>query len=457
MVGDDAVVMRILIQDDGKPLPPGSDATQSGGGGGGHYAPSTAVHPQAQVGQPAGASQTAGFAGPSAGSSARADFTSGATGQRASSGNAWVDAAARRAGIDPELLKLLRSASGPGVPSAVRSAEPTVTVNEAAGPRINQPVTGGRVPGATGGAYAAGAGAGPEPIPSVTAAGTGWVSQAGSFLRGLGAAGVAAVAAAGVAAVGLVDSQVRNIGERSRASTARFAGAASGLARNDVVGAAGQYAEGTAEVLEIMPLVGTAMGQLIRSSNAVVQAFDSTTRAFIDRGRELARYSPDAAMAAGRQTVRDVRSDIREANYLGSSYANVSDQYGELIATLKEILLPIKKFLLGALGTTLEVLNTFLATIQPFIEAFGKAANLFVEIYSWHPLAIVGGYLKKGYDTLMSTAKAILEWLGLKDEEKDVLQKFFDDAEAQFMKGDGRRQAGGFDNARMDLGAFGRL
>ena len=295
------------------------------------------------------------------------------------------------------------------------------------------------------------------PLPTVTAAGEGWFARATGYLRGLGAAGAAGVAAAGVAAVSLLNSQVRDIGERSRASTARFAGSASSLARNDIVGAAGQYAEGTAEVLEIMPLVGTALGQVVRGANAVVQAFDSTARAFISRGRELAQYSPEAAMAAGRQTVRDVQSDIREANYLGSSYANVSDQYGELMQLLRELLLPIKKFLLGTLATVLGVVGDVLGMLAPLIELSMALYQFVFEMLKaaqvFKPLEILGDMLHY----LRMLADWARELVGTKDKQDDILNKFFADAEAQFVKGDGRRPAGGFDNARMDLGAFGRL
>lgn len=456
MVGDDAVVMRIVIQDDGKPLPPGSDATHGGSQGGGHFTPSTAVHPQAQVGQPGGASQTTGFAGPSAGAGVRSEFETARGGQRASSGNAWVDAAARRAGIDPELLKMMRSVGGAGVPSAVRSAEPTVTVNEPAGPRINQPVTGGRVPGATGGAYAAGAGAGPEPMPSVTAAGEGLLGRGRDYVRGLSTGGKIGLGLAAAAGAAVADATIRAGYQFARDLVTRSADSASALARNDVVGSAVAGGDTLASLMETVPVLGTAFGQLVRTVTTTVKAFDDTTRAFIERGKELSKYSPELAMSNAREFVRSLRADMREARELGGGYSALQDRYGQFQDTLMDISIDLKKAVLPLLikGVNLiDNLATVLSLVTPGVAKMtGAASEAWFQSLDMRTKALVNGI-----DAIGQMVKQRKD----KDAANDwtLLDKFLQDAESQFERGDVRNQRamGGFDNAGLGLGAFGRL
>lgn len=456
----DATVLKIVVTDDGRPLPPGSDATA--GGAGGHYVPSGVPHPQAQTGQ---RPSVTAAGPPDTGSPIRSDWTAAAASGPASTASAISDLIARRFGIDPRLLDIIRRPAH-SIPS-VTAAPDVVTVNEPAGgprPTVNKPFIGPQSapwsvppPGLNAGMAA---NPGPAPPPGVTAATAGVFGPAVDYVKRLGVAGIAGVVAAGMAAISYVDSKIREIGERGRESTRAAGRVGSSIANNDAVGAVVAYSEMTASVLENAPVVGTLLGSVARSAGVLVQSFDSVARSFVDRGRELAQYNGAAAGAAARQQVRDILANIREGNALGNQFADVSDRYGELMDTIKEIFLPIKRLMLGAMASILELLNNVLTIALPFIELGTKVFEMLISI-----LKAMGAFkliemIAEGVSQLAKLADAAREWLGLKAKEESPLDKFLREAEGQFERGDGRRADRGNlrnPNQPMNIGAFAGL
>ena len=84
--------------------------------------------------------------------------------------------------------------------------------------------------------------------------------------------------------------------------------------------------------------MGTAAG-------AAASAYTTAADAFIQRGKELQKYDSGLAGANARAEVQGIRSDIREAQELGQAVARLTDAQTKLDAELREILLPVKKFL----------------------------------------------------------------------------------------------------------------
>ena len=63
--------------------------------------------------------------------------------------------------------------------------------------------------------------------------------------------------------------------------------------------------------------VGKTFGLLDEKSAALVKAFDTASTALIDRGKELLAYSPELVAANARAEIRNIQSDVREAQVLG--------------------------------------------------------------------------------------------------------------------------------------------
>lgn len=474
---DDSVVMRIVIQDDGKPSGPGSDAT---GGQSAHFTPSTAPLPQAGVdSRPA----TSAATGPAVAERYRQpaapvtptfplDNRQPPPKPEASRADPLGDLAARAAGLDPKIVDVLRKISEPDPPTINQPRAPT---EPASNLRINDPVpqgvappsrsgepafkvnapsaTPGPIPDAAAGAAGAGATADKvPPLPQVTKAPETWWERAAALTSGLTGAGGAAVGMAALAAVKFVDSQISESLARGRRVHEAGSQAAQSLARNDVVGAAAHAADGVAEVLETVPILGTVFGGLVRSASAVMTSFDGLARTFVDRGKELARYSPDIAMAQGRQTAREISADVREAQQLGPQYARMSDAYGELTVAMRELILPIKRFLMEKLAPIMEMIAGVIEIVGTGVEFFMALADA-VDVPTFlNPLKMISWAAEEAIKAMREMIRLMK---GSKKEE-DLMEIFFRDAEAQFVGGDGKREVR-FGDLGLGIGAFAKL
>lgn len=479
MGGADDVLMRIVIQDDGRTSPPEQNRSAPATG---DTSPAQAA-PKPTPPQPVGSATM--FANQPAGVAAKAQQTS--TAARASAkpaastadpetlaaaGSATKPAAltndsepssamdevlrmiGRQVGVDLAAIKAFRDAMKPApaaAPPEVKPAPPLVTVNEPKqagaapyvvggqpGIKINAPDPGlargelGGIPNKPVGLQSIGAAAGATPpppppspppaAPAGNAAGTGGGKPPGGFGNIVGAAaggsgslaGAIGIAGAAIAIHALVDNFSGKIGENARSKIATGVGLAKDIANNDPVGA---FTKGIDEAADAVGKFAPVSRELLKTNSAMVKAFDQTTKAFIERGRELARFSPQIAGAVARQNVREIRSDIREADRLGPSYARVQDKYGELMAMLKEILLPLKEFILDGLGGFLEIVRDFISVVKPIIIGAEKLFIKTIEFFaSINPIISTIKFI----GDVAKLARKILEKFGYKlDKEEE--------------------------------------
>src|SRR4051812_49335043 len=117
------------------------------------------------------------------------------------------------------------------------------------------------------------------------------------------AAAVAGPLAIAVAAAGVTKKAYQTVGE----AATRAGDALSGLAKGDNAGALLQVGEGAADLVGKFGLLGQVTEAQIKAGLAVADAFGKVTRAFVDRGRELAGYEGHLAGAAAKSDLRSLQ------------------------------------------------------------------------------------------------------------------------------------------------------
>lgn len=199
---------------------------------------------------------------------------------------------------------------------------------------------------------------------AVGAAGRG-IASAGLAI-GRGALGLAGVALAPAAAVAT--------------TAANLAPAAQGLARGGpsgdvsaLTGAANAAAQGLGA---IFPVAGAVAGALVSVAKGAKDLVDS----FIARGKEIEKFSPQLVAANVRAELRTMQGEQREAEVLGPALANLVDANTTFEATLRETLMPIKKFLIEQLTGFLEFMTDALNTIRGGIAAVHEAILVSIEV-----------------------------------------------------------------------------
>jgi hypothetical protein len=109
-----------------------------------------------------------------------------------------------------------------------------------------------------------------------------------------------------------------------------------------------------------MMAVGGALGPFgaaIVAGTVVVKAFAAVTETVVHRAKEIGRYSPAISQELAVARVRDIQGDIREAQQLGPGMARVISAQSKMESDLREMLLPIKRFLIETLASFLEAVS----------------------------------------------------------------------------------------------------
>jgi hypothetical protein len=338
-------------------------------------------------------------------------------------------APAQGSSVAAEILKVIDAITGQRISSLLKgltqlagqSAQQRVTA--AAGTPASAPAAPTAAAGAARAAQAASA-AGGQAGPATTTA----LTAAGAATADAAAAGAGtAASAAGIAGVAVLVAKVVSDGlERSAQAVGRRAGLAADVAGNLAANRhAATYAASqnlAADVVESMPLpLSKTLAEVGRSAGKVVEAFDKTVDAFVKRGEELARFSPEISSARAQADVRSLQSDVREAEALGPSLASLTDSQSRIDNDLREILLPIKKFVVEVLAGFLEkladgvnVVKNLPAIIKETVQTLAEALG---DIITFH-----GAEALKVIDGLPDRLARILK----KDEvPPDLMERFF--------------------------------
>jgi hypothetical protein len=105
---------------------------------------------------------------------------------------------------------------------------------------------------------------------------------------------------------------------------------------------------------------GLAQSAAPKDAADIIGAMGRLTDAIVERGRELSIYSGPAAVASAHADIRQMRSNIYEAQVAGGSYAKVIDESSKLQTGLQDAFAPLKDEIAKTLADVLKFVNTFM-------------------------------------------------------------------------------------------------
>lgn len=133
-------------------------------------------------------------------------------------------------------------------------------------------------------------------------------------------------------------------------------------------GAGAQVAGMVAPMLGSLGPAAMAAAAGLSIVGTVAEKMSDTVAMFVQRGAELSRYSGPLSEARAISQARNIQADIREAQDLGPSLANLTDAQDRASVELRELMLPIKKVIVEWLVDFMEGLNIILGRIQEYSE-----------------------------------------------------------------------------------------
>lgn len=266
--------------------------------------------------------------------------------------------------------------------------------------------------------------------------------------------GPVAIGMIGVAAAVAANFVIGKAGSAARSGIEGASNLAQSVAKGDAVGVIEKTTNAFAGFMGYLGPAGKLVGEFSKTMATGIRAVDNVSRAFLSRGNELAAYSPQIAAAQGRQSLREVRTDLREAGVLGDKYARLQDNYGALQEKLATALLGVKSVLLDILSTILEWANKLIETIKEYATTIMALGDMAVTFTSMFP--IVNAAVRGAWEIVkVALAKFINDGNA---DMPDPLKQFFDlllpANQPNFTRDDPMKDAA---KARLNIPAFAGL
>lgn len=171
--------------------------------------------------------------------------------------------------------------------------------------------------------------------------------NSGTLLSPKGALGSMAGGKVGVAvqvAETITDTLVKPF-QFAKVAIQQLGEAAVRVAKNDGFGLVTQGLDAASDALGKIPVVGKAFAVGLDLASAGLKAFKGTLDAMADRGRELAKYNPQIALASAFADVRKIFADINEANRMAGKYADLIAKQQRVDEEFQKALMPLKEAL----------------------------------------------------------------------------------------------------------------
>ena len=127
-------------------------------------------------------------------------------------------------------------------------------------------------------------------------------------------------------------------------------------ASNNYMRAFNRDVDAASESLGKIPIVGQVYSAALQLAVEPIRDFTGVVNSFVERGKQLAAYSPDLALSGAKVEIRDLLADIREADTLGPGMARLQDAQDKAWNEMREILLPLKKWIVETLASIMETL-----------------------------------------------------------------------------------------------------
>jgi hypothetical protein len=258
---------------------------------------------------------------------------------------------------------------------------------------------------------------------NLNAKGEGEAGEAGAEAAGEagaeGAAEVAGEAAAGpVGAVFAAAKEVAKVFKEIRLVVDDASRSMQDFAHGDNEGGLRKLGDGVANVTE--KLAGKVWGELVRDIQAMGRAVGDVTMAFIDRGKQLEGFSGDIATANAYREIAGLMADIKEAETLGPAIAELTDQQTRAEMTTREILLPLKDFIVTHLAQLMKRIADTLDVLKPLTDIAGKILTAGLA-----PLELASAMLGQVLDAVKLVAAKLGVRFEADDDGDNPLEKLF--------------------------------
>lgn len=155
------------------------------------------------------------------------------------------------------------------------------------------------------------------------------------------------------------------ISRRVEAASAAFSASAS----NNNLPLLMSGAKAAGEALSMIPLAGKPLQAGLDVLSTAVKAASDTVSAFVERGKQLAEFSPALAVSGARAETVQTMADVREAQELGPALARLTDAQTDAQDAFRELLLPIKKWIVETMAGIMEGIAKFCENAE---VTFGK-------------------------------------------------------------------------------------
>jgi hypothetical protein len=138
-----------------------------------------------------------------------------------------------------------------------------------------------------------------------------------------------------------------------------------------------------------VPIVGKVWAAEVRAATAVVTTFTDVVDAFVERGKQLQEFSGELTTANVQADIRSMMADIKEAQELGDSLAQLTDAQSRASNEIRELLLPIKKVVTEVLAGMLQTIVDVIVDVKAGIAAVRAAVQESTKILGELLVAIV--------------------------------------------------------------------
>jgi hypothetical protein len=253
-----------------------------------------------------------------------------------------------------------------------------------------------------------------------TAGGAAAAGEAGAATAGGAAAGLAAVAGPIGLAILAAQKMTSTFNDVTKA-VHDFGDATVKMVGNEMPDFRGKIDDMADGLGKAVPILGDLVGAEIKAANAIGGLPERLTAAFIARAHELAPVSGAITGAEARSEVRGTLADVREAQELGPAMARMIDAEMDLKLEFRQLILPIKKFVVEVLADRLELIVRLVKIAENFPTIFEKSIDTLGQV-------IV--FAATGQTDEMSRSVKLLRQdlerlLGKKEDPKDMFDQFF--------------------------------
>lgn len=177
------------------------------------------------------------------------------------------------------------------------------------------------------------------------------------------------------------------------------------------------------------------VGRVAGAFGVLVLATETLTKAFLRRADQLSGLSPDLAMAKAMNQVNNLMADIREAQALGPDMAKLSMTVNSIEIEIREILLPIKRVIVGGLADFMKGVLDVLKATSSILPKMEQVKSIWAEAKDLYTdgLQKVLGFKLEGMLEMMKKAEEANRKAEAANKAKEILEDLFQNAAKEML------------------------